>query len=197
LQRTHQLRREEAIREIVDSLDGTEAVISTTGKASRELFEYRILKGQSPRDFYTVGSMGCSPSIALAIALQKPEKKIIVLDGDGAALMQLGTMATIGNYSPKNLCHIILDNGSYESTGGQPTVSNTVDFEKVAIACGYKFAETVKTKVDLKNAMEKIKWDGGPKMLVVKVNKGSRENLGRPTTSPNDNKEEFIRHLES
>ncbi|MFH1641367.1 MAG: phosphonopyruvate decarboxylase [Nanoarchaeota archaeon] len=192
----YEMKREDAIRIIVDNLDGSEAVVSTTGKTSRELFDYRITKNKKPCDFYTVGSMGCSASIANAIAMYKPDKRVFVLDGDGAILMQMGAIATIGHYHSKNFYHIIFDNGSYDSTGGQPTVAPTVDFEKVALACSYLHAKTVDTKKTLTDYIRKMKDLKGPLMLIVKVNKGARKDLGRPTTTPVENKEAFMRFLD-
>jgi len=188
----YEMNREDAIKIIMDNLDGSEVIVSTTGKTSRELFEYRIARGEKPRDFYTIGSMGCAASIANGIALQRPDKKIFVFDGDGAVLMEAGSLATIGHYQAKNLYHIIFDNESHDSTGGQPTVSDTVDFEKVAIAVDYKAATTVGTKVDLEKALQKMKSSEGPQILIVKIEKGARKNLGRPTTTPLENKEKFM-----
>ncbi|MBU0628873.1 MAG: phosphonopyruvate decarboxylase [Nanoarchaeota archaeon] len=191
----YEMAREDAIKSIVDNLDGSEPIVSTTGKTSRELFEYRVAKGQKPCDFYTVGSMGCCVSIANGIALQKPSKKVFVFDGDGAVIMQMGALATVGHYRPKNLYHIVFDNGSYDSTGGQPTVSVSVDFGKAALACGYKAAKTVEKKADLIQAVNEMRASDGPQMLIVKVNKGARKDLGRPTTTPVENKKEFMKKL--
>jgi len=190
-----EMTREDAIKAIVGNLNGNEAIISTTGKTSRELFEYRVIRGEKPMDFYTVGSMGCSASIANAIALQKTNRKVFVFDGDGAVIMQMGALATIGHYKAKNLYHIIFDNEAHDSTGGQPTVSSTVNFEKIALACGYKGAKTVKTKVELEKAIKEMRASEGPQMMVIKVNKGARKDLGRPTTTPIENKEGFMEFL--
>lgn len=191
-----EMTREDAIKAIVDNLEGNEAIVSTTGKTSRELFEYREELGQDHnKDFLTVGSMGCSASIANGIALQKPEKQVFVFDGDGAVVMQMGALATIGHYKPKNLYHIIFDNNAHDSTGGQPTVSDTLNFEQIALACGYKAAKTVEKKADLEEAIKKMKSSNGPQMLIVKVNKGARKDLGRPTTTPIENKEGFMGFL--
>ncbi len=193
----YEMKREEVIKIIVNAMDGSEAIVSTTGKTSRELFEYREeLKQGHAKDFLTVGSMGCSASIAHGIALEKPEKPVYIFDGDGAVLMQMGTMTTIGHYKAKNLYHIVFDNECHESTGGQPTVSSTVDFEKVALACKYKGAETISTKKDLERKIKEMKSLNGPQMLIVKVKKGSRRDLGRPTTTPIENKEAFMKFLE-
>ena len=193
----YEMNREKAIKTIIDNLDGDEAIISTTGKASRELFEHRLNNQEIPKDFYTVGSMGCASSIALGIAIQKPDKKVFVFDGDGAALMQMGSLATIGHYKPKNLCHIILDNNSHDSTGGQPTVSKTVNFKQIALNCGYENVEQVQTKEDLAESIIRTKNREGPNLIVVKINKGARKDLGRPTTTPIENKQEFMKSLEN
>ncbi len=191
----YEMTREDAIKVIVDNLDGSEAIVSTTGKTSRELFEYRVARGEKPRDFYTVGSMGCCISIANGITLQKPDIRVFVFDGDGAVLMQMGSLATVGHYKPKNLYHIVFDNASYDSTGGQPTVSPTVNIKEVALACGYKSAKTIETKADLEKAIKETNSSEGPKMLIVKVNKGARKDLGRPTTTPIENKGAFMKNL--
>lgn len=191
----YEMKREEAIKIIIDSLSGSEVIISTTGKTSRELFESRLARGEKPRDFYTVGSMGCSASIAHGIALQKTNKPIFIFDGDGSVIMQMGALATIGHYQPKNLYHILFDNASYESTGGQPTVAQTVKFNEIALACGYKSASVVETKEELQKIIKKLKYLEGPQMLVIKIKKGARENLGRPTTTPTENKESFMEKL--
>ena len=194
----YEMQREDAIKVIVDNLDGSEAVVSTTGKTSRELFEYREELGQDhSRDFLTVGGMGCCSSIANSIALQKPDKHIFVFDGDGAILMQMGALGTIGHYKAKNLYHIVFDNECHDTTGGQPTVSSTVEFENVALACGYKSAKTVKTKVDLEAEIKKMKSSEGPQMLIIKVSKGARNDLGRPTTTPIENKEGFMKFIQA
>ncbi|MHA1222229.1 MAG: phosphonopyruvate decarboxylase [Candidatus Heimdallarchaeaceae archaeon] len=188
------LSREEAIEIIISNLPKDYAVVSTTGKTSRELFESRIRLKEKPKDFYTVGSMGCTSSISLGIALNS-SKKIIALDGDGSVLMQLGSLATIGNYKPNNLYHVIFDNNSYESTGGQPTVSQSVKFDKIALSCGYKSAEIIRNKNELLNFLTKIDKIKCPSLVVVKVRKGSRFNLGRPTTTPQENKRNFMKLL--
>jgi len=191
-----EMLREDAIKAIVDSLKPEDVVVSTTGKTSRELFEYRDCKKQGhQRDFYTVGSMGCAAPIALGIAMQNKRKRVFIFDGDGAVLMHMGTLATIGHYAPKNLYHIVFDNESHESTGGQPTVSPTVDFAKVALACGYKKAHEVKAENELEMKFKDMIKHDGPSMLVVKVRKGSRPDLGRPTTTPIENKSALMKFL--
>ncbi len=194
IEKKYEMSREDAIKTIVDNLSD-EIIISTTGKTSRELFEYRVKRKEKTRDFYTVGSMGCSASIALGVALQKLDKKIFVFDGDGAVLMQMGALGTIGHYKPRNFYHILFDNNSHDSTGGQPTVSDTLDFVKIALSCGYSEANSVKTKGELEQEINKIKEKRGPSLLVIKVNKGARNNLGRPTTTPIENKNTFMKFL--
>lgn len=187
------IKREEAICLIMDSLSGDEVIVSTTGKTSRELFEYRESKKQGhQKDFLMVGSMGCAAAFAAEIALQKPNKKVIVLDGDGAIIMSAGSLSTIGHYVPRNLCHIVFDNGSYESTGGQPTTSSTIDFVKLALANGYQKAKVITNK---ENLIKEIKNQTGLQMLIVKVDQGSRKDLSRPTITPIRNKKDFMKFL--
>ncbi len=189
------LKREQVIETILDYTDENYAIVATTGKTSRELFEARIRRNEIPRDFYTVGSMGCASSISLGIALNT-SKKVLVLDGDGATLMQMGTIPTIGYYKPKNLIHFILDNQSHESTGGQPTVSEVVHFNEVAISCGYESAVIISSKEELIEFLLKIENLRNPSLIVVKITKGSRQELGRPTTIPQENKESFMKFIQ-
>jgi phosphonopyruvate decarboxylase len=193
---SYEMKREDAIKVIIDNSSHLEAIVSTTGKTSRELFEYREEKNFGHQnDFLMVGSMGEASVVGTEIALQKPSKKVMIFDGDGAAMMSLGAMATIGLYSPKNLYHIIFDNHSYDSTGGQSTFSENVDFEKIALACGYNGAKTVQTKEELKQTINNLKNQEGPQIVIVKVNKGARKDLGRPTITPVENKKDFMEFL--
>jgi len=192
----YEMSREDAIEAIMDNLSGNEIIISTTGKTSRELFEYRENKSQSHKnDFYTVGSMGCASSIALGIALEQRKRKVFVFDGDGAALMQLGTVSTIGHYKPENLIHLIFNNEAYDSTGGQPTVSPGVDFGGIATACGYNSVNKAETREELAEIIRKISASKGPCMVITNVKRGSRKDLGRPTTTPIENKQDFMKTL--
>ncbi len=190
------MNREDAIKIIVDELKGDEIIVSTTGKTSRELFEYRVERKQDPHDFYTVGGMGTASSIGLGVALKKTGRKVVVFDGDGSVLMQMGALATIGHYQPKNFTQIVFDNKSHDSTGGQKTASGTVDFEKIALACGYNNVCVVEKKHDLVNALDKTSSFQGPNMIVVNVRKGARKDLGRPTTTPVENKKSFMDFIE-
>jgi len=192
----YELLREEAINLIINEIKKESIIISTTGKTSRELFEQRKIHNQENNDFLTVGSMGCSSAIALEIAMQKPSKEIYCFDGDGAMIMQMGTFATIGKNSPKNFKHFLFDNNSYDSTGGQKTNSDSLDFEKIALACGYKYAKTIFNKKELVNELKKIENVQGPVLMVIKIKKGSRKDLGRPTNSPLQNKTLFMEKFE-
>jgi phosphonopyruvate decarboxylase len=195
--KTHMLR-EEAVNVMVDHMSEESVIISTTGKTSRELFEIREQREQSHyTDFYTVGSMGCASSIAFGIGLADSQKNVFILDGDGAALMQLGAFATLGHYRNPRIKHIILDNNAHESTGGQPTVSDTVDFPAIARACGYQYVQCVDNKEDLKQALIGLEDNGKLSLLVVKVKKGARKDLGRPTTTPKENRDGFIQNFKA
>jgi len=189
------MSREEAIKIILKNIDEDTLYVSTTGKISRELFENHVDDNLCENDFYNIGAMGCAQSIALSISLQKKNKKILVFDGDGSVLMQMGALATIGSKKPSNFYHIIFDNKAHDSTGGQPTVSNYVDFTKIAEACGYKKTKKVSDQKSLKEEIKKIKKESGPYMLVVKVKKGARKNLGRPNLPPKEHKKIFMKKI--
>lgn len=192
------LSREEAIRIVVDKLRKEDIVVSTTGMISRELFEYREAKRQGHgADFLTVGSMGHASQIALGIALQKPERRVFVFDGDGALLMHMGGMAIIGDYCPKNLVHIVFNNGAHDSVGGQPTVGQKIDIEAIAKAVGYADVVSVDTNMSLMFAMNHVNNAviEGVSLINVNVRKGNRKDLGRPTTTPIQNKEAFMQNL--
>jgi phosphonopyruvate decarboxylase len=191
------LSREEALKIIIENTKGGEAVVSTTGKTTRELFECRQAKGQDHRsDFYNLGSMGCCAGIALGAALESPNKKFLVFDGDGAVLMRMGTLATVGHYKPANYYHVVFDNEAYDSTGGQPTASSTVDFGGVAVACGYRQAFKAASKEELVSALAAMNSQSGPAMLVVKIRTGARADLGRPTISPAEKKKTFMEFMQ-
>lgn len=158
---------------------GSAAVIATTGKCGRELFTL----GDRPQQLYQVGSMGCTSAMALGIALNT-QRTVIALDGDGAALMKMGNLATIGAYRPRNLVHVILDNGVHDSTGGQTTVSPSVDFAMAAIACGYARAVSIDDVSGFTKAFEEALTVPGPQLIHARIAPGSLETLGRPTISP-------------
>jgi phosphonopyruvate decarboxylase len=171
------------------------AVVATTGKLSRELWELDDRDDSKANRFYMVGSMGCAAGFGLGIARAQPERPVVVLDGDGALLMKLGSLATIGALAPQNLHHIVLDNGAHESTGGQPTPSPAVDFALMAIAAGYKHAATVSDPKELLAAAELHLSMPGPTLLRVMITTGARDNLGRPKLSPRDNYLRFAKLL--
>lgn len=187
--------REEAIRHIAKA-SGEDPVVSTTGKASRELFEIREADGCSHKyDFLTVGSMGHSSSIALGIALQRPDLRIWCIDGDGAALMHMGSLAVTGANAPKNLIHIVINNEAHETVGGMPTVAGRVSLAAVAKACGYPNAVTVDNPESLDRELEAAKERRGLSMIEVKCAIGARSDLGRPAGTPRENREHFMEHL--
>lgn len=194
-QNSFTLGREEAIQHIARAA-GADPIISTTGKASRELFEIREQNGQGHQyDFLTVGSMGHASSIALGIALHRPDTRVWSIDGDGAALMHMGAMAVIGANRPRNLIHIIINNEAHETVGGMPTVAGSIDLPAVARACGYPNAVSVDTAEALDAELERIKTNGGLCLIEVKCALGARADLGRPTTTAQENKWAFMDHL--
>ena len=191
----NQMIREEIIQHIV-KVSGEDPIVSTTGKASRELFEARVANGQSHKyDFLTVGSMGHSSSIALGIAINKPEQRIWCVDGDGAVLMHMGSMAVLGANKPENLIHIVINNGAHETVGGMPTVAGSIDLVKIALACGYPNAVSVADFGDLDRELKAAKNRNELSLIEVKCSIGAREDLGRPTTTALENKEAFMSYL--
>ena len=187
-----EMSREQALKYIIDNLNDDDIVITTTGKTSRELFEYRKTLGQSnKRDFLTVGSMGHANQIALGVALEKPNRQVYCIDGDGAIFMHTGSIGIIGDLKPKNFKHIVLNNGAHDSVGGQKTIGHKVNISNLAKDFKYKHTYKIKNISDLKKNLKKIKNDEGPILSEVFVNKGSRTDLGRPTVSPIDNKNSF------
>ena len=189
------MTREQIIQMIAD-VSGEDPIVSTTGKASRELFETRTAREQSHKyDFLTVGSMGHSSSIALGVALQKPAQKIWCIDGDGAALMHMGAMAVIGANRPDNLVHIVINNAAHETVGGMPTVAGSIDLVAIAKACGYPNAECVSDPEGLAAALQRAKETNELSLIEVRCSIGARDDLGRPTTTALENKENFMEYL--
>ncbi len=172
-------KRIEALERILATIPDTVAVIATTGKCGRELFTL----SDREQHLYQVGSMGGASAMGLGLALTAPGP-VLVLDGDGAALMKMGNMATIGAQAPGNLVHMILDNGVHDSTGGQATVSSGVDFARIAIACGYRSSVLADNLDGLETALGQALKSSGPHMIHVKIKPGSIHSLGRPTISP-------------
>ena len=187
------LKREDALRTLL-GLTGDSLIVSTTGKTSREVFERRIERGEQQRDFLTVGGMGHTASIAFGVALGSPGKQVVCLDCDASALMHLGALPVIGNVAPGNLIHVLLNNAAHESAGGQPTVAGDMDFEAIASACGYSHYYTASDAASIKKAWQDLTphRGAGPIMLEVKITTGSRDDLGRPTSTPVENKKAFM-----
>lgn len=190
------LCREEAIQTVAACLDAQDVIVSTTGMISRELFEYRTSQGEShERDFLTVGSMGHASQIALGIALEKPERRVWCFDGDGAVIMHMGGMAIVAEESPKNYIHVVFNNGAHDSVGGQPTVGLDIDLCSVAKALGYKAVFNADNKDGLVAILREVKNIDGPFLIQIRVKKGNRKDLGRPTTTPIQNKEALMAFL--
>lgn len=190
------LIREDAIKTIMEYTSDDDIIVSSTGFVSRELYEYRESRKKDHfRSFYNIGAMGCASSIGLSIALQKPNKRIIIFDGDGAAIMQMGAFTTIGKYNPKNYIHIVFDNNAHESTGGQPTNSDTIDFDKVAVACNYHLAKVIDKKSDLIKTFQNFNKYVGPILIVINTHKGTRHDIKRPEKSLYDLKKDLISYF--
>jgi len=192
---TYLMKREDIVEHIT-KVTGDDIIVSTTGKASRELFEIRERnKDIHSRDFLTVGSMGHSSSIALGLAKAKKDKKIWIVDGDGAALMHMGSMAVLGASDVKNIVHIVINNGAHETVGGMPTVAEKINMLKIAEGCGYKNFVSVNTFEELDNVLSEAKEKNELSFIEVKCAIGARDDLGRPTTTAKENKENFMEYL--
>lgn len=190
------LSREEAIQTVAAALGPKDCIVSTTGMISRELFEYRTAMGQShERDFLTVGSMGHASQIALGIALEKPDRHVWCFDGDGAVIMHMGSMAITASKGPVNFVHVLFNNGAHDSVGGQPTVGLNIDVPAIAKAVGYKHAFSVDSAGGLQEILRSPEILEGPTLIQVCVRKGNRKDLGRPTTTPIENKNALMHFL--
>ena len=190
------MTREEAIQAVAFALDAKDCIVSTTGMISRELFEYRTAKNEGhERDFLTVGSMGHASQIALGIAMAKQDRRVWCFDGDGATIMHMGNLAIVASKQPKNYIHVVFNNGAHDSVGGQPTVGLDIDIPRIARAVGYKHTFSISTKEDLVDILKDVKVNDGPTLLEIKVKKGNRKDLGRPTTTPIENKEALMAFL--
>lgn len=193
---TYSLAREDAIRKVAECAGVNTVIVATTGHTSRELYEFRAAVGESePMDFLTVGGMGHTSSIALGIALARPEQPVLCLDGDGSALMHLGMMPIIGKQAPGNLFHVLLNNGAHDSVGGQPTVGFDTNFREIAEGAGYK-ATYYADNVDMIEDVMREAWRRPlPALLEIRVKTGSRKDLGRPKSSPKQNRDMLMRRL--
>ena len=192
------MTREEAIQTVASALAPTDVIVSTTGMISRELFEARAAWGQGhEKDFLTVGSMGHASQIALGIALSKKDRRVWCFDGDGATIMHMGSMAIVASKKPANYVHVVFNNGAHDSVGGQPTVGLKIDLPAVAKAVGYAAAFSVSTKEELNSQLSMLnsQLKTGPVFLEIKVKKGNRKDLGRPTTTPIENKQALMQFL--
>ena len=195
-EQSYVLSRENVIKLILNELNDDDIIISTTGFTSRELFECREQMNQDHQnDFLTIGSMGHASQIALGIAMSKSDRQVFCLDGDGSLIMHMGSLGIIGSKSAKNFKHIILNNATHESVGGQPTVGFEVDIVSMALSCKYNVAYRVETNTELIEKMKLLKSIDGPALLEIRIREGHRKDLGRPTTSPKENKEKFMNFL--
>lgn len=192
----YEMNREGAVKCVVDLLGNDDVVISTTGMTSRELYEYRAARGDDHgSDFLTVGAMGHAASIALGVARAQPKRRVICLDGDGSVLMHMGALATIGQVQPRNLVHVVINNGAHDSVGGQPTAGFGIDLVAIARACGYQRAASVDSADGVARAFGELSGISGPSLLEVRVNKGSRADLGRPKSTPVGNRDALMARL--
>lgn len=190
------MSREDAIQTVAAALGEKDCIVSTTGMISRELFEYRAAMNEGhERDFLTVGSMGHASQIALGIAMAKTDRKVWCFDGDGATIMHMGSMAIVANKAPQNYVHVVFNNGAHDSVGGQPTVGLKIDLPRVARAVGYPHTYSVSTKEDLMDVLNEVKKINDLSLIEIKVKKGNRKDLGRPTTTPIQNKDALMDFL--
>jgi len=193
----YEMKREDAIKNILSCITDNEIIVSTTGKTSREVFEFRVANGQgNQNDFLTVGSMGHSSQIALGIALNT-KRKVICLDGDGSVIMHMGSLSIIGTSHTPNMVHIVINNGAHASVGGQPTVGFEIDLVQIAKACGYHAALSITKEHEIAHAIDKLMKTEGPVFLEIRTRKGARADLGRPTKSPLENKNSLMQTLGS
>ncbi len=190
------MNREDAVKCVVDLLGDDDVVISTTGKTSRELYEYRAARGDGHgNDFLTVGAMGHTSSIAMGVAHSRPGHRTICMDGDGSALMHMGALAIIGQSGLANLVHVVINNGAHDSVGGQPTVGFAINVADIAENCGYTQVLSASCEKDVKMAFTQLTGAQGPALLEIRVNKGARSDLGRPKSTPVENRDALMARL--
>ena len=195
-QNSFELKREDAIETVIKALKEKDVIVATTGHISREVYETRNRLGQSHKqDFLTVGSMGHSSSIALGIALEKPERNIYCFDGDGAFLMHQGAIVVNASKELTNFKHIVFNNEAHDLVGSQPTAINVAKIDKIALEAGYKKSYTVSTKDELNKILPEFISQKCTALLEIKVQCGAREDLGRPKEKPWENKELFMENL--
>ena len=190
------LGREEAIIAAAETLEDNAAVICTTGMPSRELFEFRARnEAGHHRDFHTVGGKCHASQIVLGLAMAQPARPIYCFDGDGAVLMHMGSMAITGQSNTKNLIYLVFNNGVHGSVGGQPTVGFNINMPKIAIACGYASAQRVTNKEVLRSAITMARATDGVSFIEVQVRPENRADIGRPTSTPEQNKIAMMKFL--
>lgn len=193
----NELTREEAIKAIADSVKEASIIVSTTGKASRELFEYREKNNLGhEKDFLTVGSMGHASMIGLSIA-ENSNKKVVCIDGDGAMLMHTGAAALIGSRKPENYLHILINNGAHETVGGMPTISYKIDWQNAVKSFGYTNAYRASSITEIEHYIKLSQGTKGPVLLEIITNAQSRKDLTRPNIKPIDNKINIMNYLKS
>jgi len=196
VQSHYPLLREEAIQRLIEHLSATDRVVATTGMPARELYELRMARGEGMgNDFLTVGSMGHASSIALGLARSQPARRVICLDGDGSVLMHMGSLAIVGQSRQENLIHVVLNNSAHDSVGGQPTCAFAVDLADVARACGYQKVLVAEELKEIDQAFAKLIGKKGPSFLEIRINKGARVDLGRPKSSPVENRDALVNGL--
>jgi len=192
----HWPSRENAIKAVADALGDDVSMVSATGMPSRELYEHRVAvfgeAGATGRDFLTVGSMGCCSSIAVGVAVGAPHRQVVALDGDGGTIMHMGALVTNGQKAPPNFKHVILNNGAHDSVGGQPTFAFDCDLPAIAKASGYKEVRTVDSIDKIPEACHWLKEAAGPVLLEVRTKRGARSDLGRPKSTPPENRTAFM-----
>jgi phosphonopyruvate decarboxylase len=191
------MTREEALEITLNKLPKNSIIVSTTGKTSREIFEIREKNNElHSQDFLTVGSMGHCSSIAMGIAIAKPNRKVFCIDGDGALIMHMGSLSTVGKFEPKNFYHILINNCVHESVGGQETSAKYIDIPTMVKSNGYKQVYTASDSAQLTKSLKELNNTEGPVFVEIKTKPGSRDNLGRPTIKPIDNKKDFMKFIQ-
>lgn len=196
VEKENNMSREEAIETILNTINKDDVIISTTGKTSRELYELRKFRGESnDQDFLNIGSMGHTSSIAMGVCINT-KKRVFCFDGDGSLLMHLGAITIIGNHpAPKRLTHIIFNNSSHESVGGQPTIAGKINIVNLALSANYKNAKKLNSKEELIKTLTEYEHLEGPCLIEIMIRKGSRKDLGRPNTSPEERSLKFQEYI--
>lgn len=190
------LNREEALGTILESIPSDACIVSTTGKISRELYEQSdARKGNHDNLFMSVGGMGHASMIALGVAGEQKDRKVICVDGDGATLMHMGSLAFVASQAPENFYHVVINNQAHESVGAMPTGCMNIPIAEVARTVGYKYTTRITTMEQLKEIQQVIETQSGPCLFEVMVGLDSRADLGRPKESARENKESFMEYL--